>query len=409
MLNSVRPCGCRGLAGTTSCRSGQLPASGRPQGLLSIRGAGGYRWGDTHPGSEDHWRGPARGARAAGPRLARARPAGSRRTGRAVRVLGGVRRLSDGPATCHLLHHRPPAGPLRPRRRRRAPLGPRRPGPGRHRPHHLRAPAADTWTIGFWTDGVHADELPTQAADRHLRCPGGRARPGRHRRRGPTSRGGRARAAPPPAVTRRRGHRLPAVARRGGGLRRLGDPAAVRPAGRALPRVVLRRRALRIPLTEAPPGWATAVVVALCLWAAVAALVRAVHARPLGLVSGAFVLVSGALGIARIVHYELYDRFTGLDVESQLQLASSFFFFFSAGAAVLLARCLAGAERAPDAGRAAAASGMLRGPVSGLRPSRAAASARHRPRPRRRTGEPVAGPWRRASQGIRRGAAPATA
>ncbi|MFJ4968645.1 hypothetical protein [Streptomyces sp. NPDC088755] len=211
----------------------------------------------------------------------------------------------------------------------------------------LRLPA--TWTIGSWTDGVYADELRTRAligtfvalaaglalivtaaAGRHPVEDGREPRPGR-----------------------------PALGAAVITFLLLGATAVVFAAWEIRQPFVLPDELypawftggapLSIPLTEAPPGWATAVLVALCLWAAFAALARAVHARPLGLLAGAFVLASGVLGIARIVHYELYERFTDLDVENQLHLVTWLFSFF-AGLAVLAALALAGAERTPEGG-----------------------------------------------------------
>lgn len=49
-------------------------------------------------------------------------------------------------------------------------------------------------------------------------------------------------------------------------------------------------------LIDPPPGWFSAVLILLCLFAGVSALLRAVHARPFGLIAGALLLAGGVLG-----------------------------------------------------------------------------------------------------------------
>ncbi|MFD0338748.1 hypothetical protein ACFVH0_08610 [Streptomyces sp. NPDC127117] len=99
-------------------------------------------------------------------------------------------------------------------------------------------------------------------------------------------------------------------------------------------------------LTDPPPGWFTAVLALLCLFAAASALFRAVHARPFGLIAAALLLGGGALGVARSVHYELLEHFVDLPVESQLTVVTGFFEVF-AGAVVLLALALPGPAAPP--------------------------------------------------------------
>ncbi|MEU1126207.1 hypothetical protein ABZ371_22245 [Streptomyces sp. NPDC005899] len=82
--------------------------------------------------------------------------------------------------------------------------------------------------------------------------------------------------------------------------------------------------AVRVELTGAPPGWSGAVLALLCLVVAFTALLRAVHARPFGMIAAAFLLFSGVFGIARAVHHELLDRFGDLGTEYQLVVLTSF-------------------------------------------------------------------------------------
>ncbi|MFD7497668.1 hypothetical protein ACFV8T_35890 [Streptomyces sp. NPDC059832] len=99
-------------------------------------------------------------------------------------------------------------------------------------------------------------------------------------------------------------------------------------------------------LIDPPPGWFSAVLALLCLFAAVSALVRAVHARPFGLIAAALLLFGGVLGVARTVHYELLNRFGDLSVETQLIVVTGFFEVL-AGAVVLLALALPGPDEPP--------------------------------------------------------------
>ncbi|MBT2898699.1 hypothetical protein [Streptomyces sp. McG3] len=80
---------------------------------------------------------------------------------------------------------------------------------------------------------------------------------------------------------------------------------------------------LTVPLTEGPPGWVAVTHVLMFLVAAVGAVAGAAHARPLGLIAGGFVLTSGVLGTARIIHYEMYEHFLDTDIEAQLNMLSS--------------------------------------------------------------------------------------
>lgn len=89
-------------------------------------------------------------------------------------------------------------------------------------------------------------------------------------------------------------------------------------------------------LTSPPPGWGTVLLALLCVFAGVSAVGRATFARPFGLVAAALLLPGGALGVARIVHYDLLDDFGSLPVEDRLMLVSWLFQAFAA-AAVLIA------------------------------------------------------------------------
>ncbi|MER5898265.1 hypothetical protein [Streptomyces sp. NPDC001876] len=103
--------------------------------------------------------------------------------------------------------------------------------------------------------------------------------------------------------------------------------------------------AVRVELTSAPPGWSNVALAVLCLVVAFTALFHAVHARPLGMIAAAFLLLSGGLGIARAVHHEMLDRFGDLGTEYQLIVLTSFFLAL-AGAAGLIALSRRGFEDA---------------------------------------------------------------
>lgn len=79
-----------------------------------------------------------------------------------------------------------------------------------------------------------------------------------------------------------------------------------------------------------PPGWGTALTALLCLFAGASALFHAVHSRPFGLVAAALLLPGGALGVVRIVRYDLLDHFGSLPTETQLMLLSRLFEAFVA-------------------------------------------------------------------------------
>lgn len=91
-------------------------------------------------------------------------------------------------------------------------------------------------------------------------------------------------------------------------------------------------------LADPPVGWASALMILLCLFAGVSALSHAVHSRPFGLVAAALLLPGGVSGVALAVHYELFDQFGSLSTETQLTLAS---WFFEAFVAVLVLIALA--------------------------------------------------------------------
>ncbi|WP_257002163.1 hypothetical protein [Streptomyces sp. WZ.A104] len=105
-------------------------------------------------------------------------------------------------------------------------------------------------------------------------------------------------------------------------------------------------RPLHTPLTEGPPGWVNAVLVLMFLVAAVGAVAGAVNARPLGLIAGGFVLCSGVLGVARAIHFDMFDGFAGMDIEGQLNLLS-FVTSLLVGVAVIIVLARKGVERSP--------------------------------------------------------------
>ncbi|WP_329040348.1 hypothetical protein OHT61_21000 [Streptomyces sp. NBC_00178] len=95
-------------------------------------------------------------------------------------------------------------------------------------------------------------------------------------------------------------------------------------------------RVIRTGLTAAPPGWSSVVLAVLCLVVAWTALFRAVHARPLGMILGAFLLVSGATGTARAFHHGMTDRFGDLGAEQQLIVLTSVLLLLTGAAALLV-------------------------------------------------------------------------
>jgi len=105
-------------------------------------------------------------------------------------------------------------------------------------------------------------------------------------------------------------------------------------------------RPMTVPLTEAPPGWSNGVLVVMFLAAAGGALARAAYARPLGLIVAGFALSSGVMGIARIVHYELYESFTRDTVEAQLNTVTVVLSLL-VGAVVIVVLARQGVHRAP--------------------------------------------------------------
>ncbi|MCX5416418.1 hypothetical protein [Streptomyces sp. NBC_00059] len=100
---------------------------------------------------------------------------------------------------------------------------------------------------------------------------------------------------------------------------------------------------VQMGLTDAPPGWDSLALAAVCLVVAWAALFRAVHSRPLGMIAAGFLLVSGGAGIAQAVHERMLDHFGELDVEYQL-LVLTWFLLALAGLLTLLVLARRGFE-----------------------------------------------------------------
>ncbi|MFJ6615231.1 hypothetical protein ACIQPT_33710 [Streptomyces sp. NPDC091289] len=112
------------------------------------------------------------------------------------------------------------------------------------------------------------------------------------------------------------------------------------------------------PMTEAPPGWESVVLVLMSLVAAFGAVVRAAFARVLGLIAGGLSFLGGVLGTAFAVRFEMYENFADLPLERQLSVLTSLFLVV-VGAAVIAVLARPGAERT---------SGGLPGPWGGSGP-----------------------------------------
>ncbi|MFI1932718.1 hypothetical protein [Streptomyces sp. NPDC020330] len=106
---------------------------------------------------------------------------------------------------------------------------------------------------------------------------------------------------------------------------------------------------LTTPLTEGPPGWVAVTHILMLLVAAVGAVAGAAFARPLGLIAGGFVLSLGVLGMARVIHYEMYEQFTTLAIEAQLDMLTSVSSLL-VGPVVLIVLARKGVGRAPVGG-----------------------------------------------------------
>ncbi|WP_327115049.1 hypothetical protein OG206_11730 [Streptomyces sp. NBC_01341] len=95
-------------------------------------------------------------------------------------------------------------------------------------------------------------------------------------------------------------------------------------------------RVIQTGLTAAPPGWSSSVLAVLCLVVAWTALFRAVHARPLGMILAAFLLLSGVTGTARAFHHRMTDRFGDLGAEQQLIVLTSVLLLLTGATALLV-------------------------------------------------------------------------
>lgn len=100
-------------------------------------------------------------------------------------------------------------------------------------------------------------------------------------------------------------------------------------------------------LIDPPPGWGDAVIALLCLFAAVSALFRAVHARPFGLIAVGLLLTGGVTGVSRAVHYKMLDHFGDLPTEDQLTVVT-WFFEMVVAVVVLIVLARRGSADAPD-------------------------------------------------------------
>ncbi|MEK8144771.1 hypothetical protein NKH18_33550 [Streptomyces sp. M10(2022)] len=116
-----------------------------------------------------------------------------------------------------------------------------------------------------------------------------------------------------------------------------------------------------------------------------AALARAVHVRPLGMIAAGFLLSWGCMGIARAVHREVFEDFGPLWHEAELGVLTSFFLAL-AGAGTLTVLARRGPRTCPVAGTR----GTERVTATS-RARRAAVTATRRARPRAGPGQ-VPGP-----------------
>ncbi|WP_329035529.1 hypothetical protein OIE71_22330 [Streptomyces sp. NBC_01725] len=104
-----------------------------------------------------------------------------------------------------------------------------------------------------------------------------------------------------------------------------------------------------MPLLGTPPGWLNAVIVLLCLAAAVGALFGTPFSRPLGMVVSALLVGVGGSALATALRYEQLDRFGELTTVEQLSLAS-LLFGLGAGTLALFALARRGERDMPGAG-----------------------------------------------------------
>ncbi|WP_327369672.1 hypothetical protein [Streptomyces sp. NBC_01217] len=99
-------------------------------------------------------------------------------------------------------------------------------------------------------------------------------------------------------------------------------------------------------LIDPPPGWSDMLIALLCLYAAASALLRAVHARPFGLIAAGLLLTGGAAGVSRAVHYKMLDHFADLPVEDRL-VVLTWVSEVIVGAVVLIVLARRGTAEAP--------------------------------------------------------------
>lgn len=104
-----------------------------------------------------------------------------------------------------------------------------------------------------------------------------------------------------------------------------------------------------LPLLGTPPGWLNAVIVLLCLAAAVGALFHTPFSRPFGMVAAALLVGVGGAALARALRYEALDHFGELASIEQLSLVS-LLFGLGAGSLALVALARAGEGDGPGAG-----------------------------------------------------------
>ncbi|MFC5169372.1 hypothetical protein [Streptomyces mutomycini] len=122
--------------------------------------------------------------------------------------------------------------------------------------------------------------------------------------------------------------------------------------------------ALTLGLTATPPGWSSVALGAVCLVVAWAALLRAVHSRPLGMTAAGFLLVAGGCGIARALHHGWLEHFGEVPTEQKFVILTSFL-LACAGATALLVLARGGSENTEGQGQGYGGYGYPQGGATG--------------------------------------------